>query len=161
MAHVIIKNKLYYKEYIDERVENFDEFVRHIENFTPEKAAKICGISPDLIKDTAKMYAQAKNAAIYYAMGITQHVSGSHTVMTLSNLALICGNIGRENAGVNPLRGQNNVQGACDMGGLSDVYPGYQKVNNKEIRIPLCYDYRKSSLSIPQPYHDGKGRRTK
>lgn len=134
MAYVIIKNKLYHKDYIDERVENFDEFVKHIEDFTPEKAAKVCGISPNSIIDAAKMYAEAKNAAIYYAMGITQHISGSHTVMAISNLALICGNIGRENAGVNPLRGQNNVQGACDMGGLPDVYPGYQKVNNKEIQ---------------------------
>lgn len=134
MAYVIIKNKLYSKEYIDKRVENFDEFLNHIVDFTPEISAKICGITPDLIIDAAKMYAEGKSSAIYYAMGITQHISGSQTVMALSNLALLCGNIGRENVGVNPLRGQNNVQGACDMGGLPDVYPGYQKVSSLEMK---------------------------
>ncbi|MGD9568820.1 MAG: formate dehydrogenase subunit alpha [Sedimentibacter sp.] len=134
MAHVIIKNNLYDKKYIEERVENFDEFVDHIKNYTPEKSAEICGISSELIINAAKMYGEAENAGIYYAMGITQHVSGSQSVMTLSNLALICGNVGKANAGVNPLRGQNNVQGACDMGGLPDVYPGYQKVTSQEIR---------------------------
>lgn len=134
MANEIIKNELYDKEYIKERTEDFDEFAKHIKDFSAEEVAKICDIDAKDIKKAARMYAEAENAAIYYAMGITQHVSGSHAVMVLSNLAMLCGNIGKEFTGINPLRGQNNVQGSCDMGSLPGDFPGYQKVYNKEIR---------------------------
>ncbi len=95
--------------------------------------AEICDVYKYDFAKAARMYAEADGAGIYYAMGITQHRTGTHNVMATSNLALACGNIGRERAGVNPLRGQNNVQGACDMGGLPADYPGYQKVFNDEI----------------------------
>lgn len=134
LANEIIQNDLQDKKYIEERSENFEEFSKHVKRFSTEEVADICGVNARDIKRAAKMYAQAKNVAIYYAMGITQHISGSHTVMALSNLALLCGNIGKENTGVNPLRGQNNVQGACDMGGLPGYFPGYQRVYKEEVR---------------------------
>ena len=94
----------------------------------------MCNLDAEDIKKAARMYAKAENAGIYYAMGITQHVSGSYAFMALSNLAMLCGNIGKEFTGINPLRGQNNVQGPCDMGSLPGDYPGYQKVYKKEVR---------------------------
>lgn len=134
MANEIIKNDLYDKEYVKEKTEGFEGLIEHLKDFSPEKVAGVCGIAAQDIKKTARMYAKAKNVGIYYAMGITQHVSGSLAVMALSNLALLCGNIGKENVGLNPLRGQNNVQGACDMGGLPTDFPGYQKVYHRESR---------------------------
>lgn len=134
MMHQIIKDGLYDKKYIEKRTEDFAKLARHVKSFAAERVAKICGVEAEEIKKAARMYAEAKKAAIYYAMGITQHISGSHAVMVLSNLAMLCGNIGKEFTGVNPLRGQNNVQGSCDMGSLPDELPGYQKVDNKEMR---------------------------
>jgi len=99
-----------------------------------EKVSEVCGVDAEEIRKAARLYAESEKAGIYYAMGITQHVSGSHAVMALSNLAMLCGNIGKESVGINPLRGQNNVQGACDMGALPGDYPGYQKVYHKEMK---------------------------
>ena len=127
MMNEIIKNDLHDKKYIEERTENFHEFAEHVKDFSVEKVAKVCNLDPEDIRKAARMYAKAEKAGIYYAMGITQHVSGSHAVMALSNLAMLCGNIGKESAGINPLRGQNNVQGSCDMGSLPGDFPGYQK----------------------------------
>jgi formate dehydrogenase alpha subunit len=134
MMSYIISEGLQAAEYIKERTENYDELVATLADFTPEKAAEICGVSAEDIKSAARMYAQAPKAAIVYAMGVTQHTTGTEGVMTLSNLALLCGNIGIESGGINPLRGQNNVQGACDMGGLPGTYPAYQSVANPEIK---------------------------
>lgn len=161
MANEIIKNDLHDKEYIKERTENFDEFAEHVKDFSAEKVAEICGIDAEDIKKAAKMYAEAKNAAIYYAMGITQHVSGSHAVMVLSNLAMLCGNIGREFTGINPLRGQNNVQGSCDMGSLPGDFPGYQKVFIKENRekFEKAWNVKlpsKAGLTLQEIVHGGK-----
>lgn len=133
MMNVIIEKGLYDKKYIDERTENFEEFVEIVKEYTPKKVAKICGVDEDDIVKAATIYAEADKAGIYYAMGITQHTTGTNSVMSISNLALLCGNIGIESAGVNPLRGQNNVQGACDMGGLPSDMPGYQKVFKPEV----------------------------
>ncbi len=95
---------------------------------------KITGIPKEKLIEAARVYASAKSAAICYTMGITQHITGTDNVKSLANLALLCGNLGIPGGGVNPLRGQNNVQGACDMGGLPNVYTGYQVVTNADIR---------------------------
>jgi formate dehydrogenase alpha subunit len=133
MMSYIISEGLQSTEYIAERTENYDELVATLSSFSPEKAAEICGVSADDIKAAARLYAEAPKAAIVYSMGVTQHTTGTEGVMTLSNLALLCGNIGIESGGINPLRGQNNVQGACDMGGLPGDLPGYQKVANPDV----------------------------
>lgn len=133
MMNVILEEELYDKEYIDERTENFEDLVDTVKDYTPERVGEVCGVDPEDIRKAARIYGEAENAGIYYAMGITQHSTGTEGVMTVSNLALMCGNIGKEFAGVNPLRGQNNVQGACDMGGLPADYPGYQKVFDEEV----------------------------
>jgi formate dehydrogenase alpha subunit len=132
LMHVIIKEGLEDKEYIKERTENYEELKALLDDYTPEKVGKICGVNPDDIIKAARIYAGGKKSAIYYSMGVTQHSTGTQGVMSLSNLALLCGNIGIESGGVNPLRGQNNVQGACDLGCLPGDYPGYQKVFDKE-----------------------------
>jgi len=133
MMNVIISEGLEDKEFIEKRTKNFEELKEVVKKYPPEKVAEITEASPDLIKEAAIMYAKAENAAVVYSMGITQHTTGTDNVMSTSNLAMITGNIGRPGTGVNPLRGQNNVQGACDMGALPVVYPGYQKVIDEEM----------------------------
>lgn len=129
MMHAIIKNGWHDKAFIEERCEGFEEFSKVIDNYPPEKVSEITGVSTDDIVTIAEYYAKAKAASIVYCMGITQHTTGVDNVKSLANLAMLTGNMGKESTGVNPLRGQNNVQGACDMGGLPNVYSGYQAVN--------------------------------
>jgi formate dehydrogenase alpha subunit len=134
LLHVIIRDGLVDKDFIERRTENFEAVKEAVKDYTPEKVAKICGVNPQDIEKAARIFAEADGAGIYYCMGITQHTTGVDTVFAISNLALATGNVGRENAGVNPLRGQNNVQGACDMGALPVVYPGYQAVANPDVK---------------------------
>ncbi len=134
MMHVIIEEELYAKEYVEKRTVGFDELRRTVEKYTPDYVEAITGIPGERLVEAARMYAGAKVASILYCMGITQHTTGTDNVKSLANLAMLCGNLGIEGGGVNPLRGQNNVQGACDMGGLPDVYTGYQKVIDPEAR---------------------------
>jgi formate dehydrogenase alpha subunit len=134
MLHVIIKENLYDRQFVEFRTEGFEELRRMVEKFTPEYVEAISGIPADDLVAAARLYAGAKAASILYCMGITQHVSGTDNVKSLANLAMLCGNLGIEGGGVNPLRGQNNVQGACDMGGLPNVYSGYQAVEDEAIR---------------------------
>jgi formate dehydrogenase alpha subunit len=134
MAHVIVKEGLQNDEFIREKTEGFDAWKKSVEEFTPEQAEQITGVpKADIIK-AAKMYGGSRKAGIFYTMGITQHTCGTDNVRTIANLATLTGNIGREFTGVNPLRGQNNVQGASDAACLPNVYPGYQKVNIPEVR---------------------------
>ena len=128
MAHVILTEKLADEAFIQQRTENFEAYAASVADWTPERASFITGVPPEDIVRAARMYAGAKNASIFWAMGITQHTTGTDNVKALSNLALITGNVGRPGTGLNPLRGQNNVQGACDMGGLPNVFPAYQPV---------------------------------
>ncbi len=128
LMHVIIKENLHAKAYIESRTEGFEEVQKMVEKFTPDYVEQITGIPAQDIIDAARLYAGAERGSILYCMGITQHTTGTDNVKSLANLAMLCGNLGIEGGGVNPLRGQNNVQGACDMGGLPDVYSGYQKV---------------------------------
>ena len=132
MMNVIISENLQDKEFIEDRCENYDELVSAIKAYTPELTEKITGVPASDIINAARLYAGSKNSTIIFSMGITQHITGTENVFSVSNLAMLCGMIGRENTGINPLRGQNNVQGACDMGGLPNVYPGYQSVENAQ-----------------------------
>ena len=134
MARVIIEEGLHDQKYIEERCEDFDQFKQSLEEYTPDFVSDITGVPWERIVDAARMYAQNNPASILYCMGITQHSHGTDNVMALSNLALITGNLGLVSGGVNPLRGQNNVQGSCDMGSLPNVFTGYQKVENAEAR---------------------------
>ena len=133
MMHVIIKEDLYDKNFVAERTEGFEELKASVEKYTPAHVEEISGIPADRLVAAARMYATAKVASILYCMGITQHTSGTDNVKSLANLAMLCGNLGMPGGGVNPLRGQNNVQGACDMGGLPNVYTAYQAVNSEEV----------------------------
>lgn len=129
MLEEIIRQGWHDQHFIDNRCDGFEHLAASIQN-AMASAALITGLSRDTICAAAKLYGQAKSAMILYGMGITQYVSGTNNVIALSNLALVCGQIGRIGTGVNPLRGQNNVQGACDMGCLPNVYPGYQAVTD-------------------------------
>ena len=133
MMHVIIQEKLYDKAYVNARTVGLEELIKAVEKFTPEYVEKITGIPKEALWDAARLYAGASAASILYAMGITQHISGTDNVKSLANLAMLCGNMGIPGGGINPLRGQNNVQGACDMGALPNVYTGYQKVDDPAI----------------------------
>jgi formate dehydrogenase alpha subunit len=135
MMHVIMKENLIKRDFILTMTEGFDdEFMKNIEEFTPEAASKITGVPADLIVKAARLYGSSDRAGIYYTMGITQHSHGTENVFSIANLALMTGNLGKENAGVNPLRGQNNVQGSTDMGCSPNMYPGYQRVNIPAIK---------------------------
>ncbi len=134
MMHVMIKEDLIDHDYIKEHAEGFEELKAMVEKYTPEKVGEICHIDPDRLIEAARMYATADKAPIIYCLGVTEHSTGTEGVMSMSNMAVLCGKIGRSGCGVNPLRGQNNVQGACDMGAQPTDYPGYQKVDNEEVR---------------------------
>lgn len=132
ILNVIVNENLMNIDFIENLTEGFEEFKASIEKYTPEFAAPIAGVSEDTIRETARLYAKGKTASIVYAMGITQHITGTKNVGALANLALLTGHIGKESSGVNPLRGQNNVQGACDMGALPNVLPGYQSLKDEK-----------------------------
>jgi formate dehydrogenase alpha subunit len=128
MIHVIIEEDLYDRTFVENRTAGFEELKKVVIKYTPEYVESITGIPAKDLVEAARLYAGAKTGAILYCMGITQHRTGTDNVKSLANLAMLCGNLGIRGGGVNPLRGQNNVQGACDMGGLPDVFSGYQKV---------------------------------
>jgi formate dehydrogenase alpha subunit len=130
MAHVIVTEKLYNAEFIARRTENFDDYVESLEAFTPEWAEEISGVPAEDICQAARMYANAERAAFYWGMGISQSTHGTDNALSLTNLALMTGHIGKPGTGLNPLRGQNNVQGCSDSGGLPNVYTAYQRVND-------------------------------
>ena len=130
---VIIQENLHDKAFIENRTRGFEALKAMVEKFTPEYVETITGIPAESLISAARLYATAKNAAIVYCMGITQHISGTDNVKSLANLAMLTGNLGNAGGGVNPLRGQNNVQGACDMGGLPNGFSGYQPVTSDEV----------------------------
>jgi formate dehydrogenase alpha subunit len=131
MAHVIVKERLYNEDFIRQRTEGFEQFAKSLDRFTPEYAEAISGVDRNLIVQAARMYANAKNAGIYWALGIPEHSHGTDNAMALIHLALLTGHIGRKGTGLNPLRGQNNVQGASDSGAMPWHYPGYQRVDDE------------------------------
>ena len=134
MMHVLLKNNLIDRVFILIRTEGFESFKEGLEKYTPEYAEKITGVPKQDIIKAALLYGNAERPGIYYTMGITQHSHGTDNVYAIANLALMTGNLGMESTGVNPLRGQNNVQGSTDMGCIPDQYPGYQKVNLPPIK---------------------------
>jgi formate dehydrogenase alpha subunit len=134
LLHIILKKGWQDQAFVDERTEKFEELKKVVEGYPPEKVSEITGIPAADLEKAAEFYAKAERGTILYTMGITQHTTGVDNVKSLANLAMITGNIGKESTGVNPLRGQNNVQGACDMGGLPNVYSGYQAVTDSAAR---------------------------
>ena len=129
MAHVIVKDNLINLDFITTRTEGFSDFISSLDKFTPEYAEQISGVKADDIRKAARLYANAKNAAIYWGMGISQLSHGTASALALINLAFLTGHIGRPGTGLNPLRGQNNVQGASDMGAMPFHFPGYMRVD--------------------------------
>ena len=134
LMNVIINEELADSTFVSERTEGYDELRQVVMEYTPERVEEISGIPADDLRAAARMYATTRPAAIVYAMGITQHTTGTDNVKSCANLAMLTGNMGVLGGGVNPLRGQNNVQGACDMGGLPNVYTGYQVVTSADVQ---------------------------
>ena len=164
MMHIIIEDGLADMEFIRSRTEGFEEIAKIVKDYTPEKVSKICGIDPDDLRKAAHLYAKAPKAPLLYCLGVTEHSTGTEGVMALSNLAMLVGKIGRSGCGVNPIRGQNNVQGACDMGCLPGDLPGYQKVTNPEARekfskywnAELSGEVGLTATQIPHAVEEGK-----
>lgn len=134
LMHIILEKGWEDREFIQERTEGFDEFKAVVEQYDPQSVSQITGVPEDVLYQAAEILATNKPMAVMFAMGITQHIVGVRNVMDLADLQMLLGNMGVPGGGVNPLRGQNNVQGACDMGGLPNVYPGYQSVTKPEVR---------------------------
>lgn len=134
MLHVIIAEGLHDKDFVENHTEGFEDLKKTVADFTPDKASQITGVPAAQIIEAARLYARSGKSSLIYCMGVTQHTSGVDGVMSCANLAMLTGNIGKESTGVNPLRGQSNVQGACDMGCLPNVFPGYQAVATDELR---------------------------
>jgi formate dehydrogenase alpha subunit len=137
MARVIIEEGLADEEFINNRTEGFEQAREAIMKYTPEKVEEISGVPKEQLIEAARLFGKAGKAAIYWCMGSTQHTNGVNGVHTLVNLALMTGNVGKRGTGLNPLRGQNNVQGACDMGGLPNIFPGYRPVTDAAHREML------------------------
>ena len=146
LMHVIISENLQAQAYIDERTTGFEELKKCLAKYTPKYVADITCIPEKDLTAAARLYATSGAGSIFYAMGITQHTSGTNNVKSLAALSMLCGNIGISGGGVNPLRGQNNVQGACDMGGLPNVFSGYQAVTSEEIRNKFAKAWNVPSL---------------
>ncbi|PXY31316.1 formate dehydrogenase subunit alpha [Prauserella muralis] len=136
MAHVVVTEGLVDREFVDARCEDFDSWAEFIAQpeYSPEATEEITGVPARELRAAARLYATAGNGAIYYGLGVTEHSQGSTMVMGMANLAMACGNIGREGVGVNPLRGQNNVQGSCDMGSFPHELSGYRHVSDDAVR---------------------------
>ena len=141
LMNVILTEGLADRDFIAARTEGFEALETVLAKYTPDVVAKITGVPAEDIRKAARLYADVNRAAICYTMGITQHTSGTDNVLAVANLAMMTGNIGRKGAGVNPLRGQNNVQGACDVGGLPNVFTGYQRVDDNASRTKFEKDW--------------------
>lgn len=155
MINYIVANNLQDEEFIASRTENFDALWQTVKDYTPESVGDITGVSPELIKEAARLYATSKKACIMYSLGITEHTVGTDNVISMANLALVTGHVGKEFSGVYPMRGQNNVQGACDMGSLPNVYSGYQPVTDEEARKKFEHAWKvtlpaKSGLTLTE-----------
>jgi len=164
MMKVIVNEGLMDTAFIEERCENYDLFKESLKNYTLSLVEGITGVPGEKVAAAARMYASNSPAAILYTMGITQHTHGTDNVMAVANLAMLTGNIGKPGAGVNPLRGQNNVQGACDVGALPNVYPGYQSVADETAKdkfeaawgCTLSTEPGKTLTEIIPAAHEGK-----
>ena len=148
MLHTTIEEDLYDRLFISSRTEGFEELCQTVSNYPPEKVMNITGVPGELIQEAARIYAKADASAIIYCMGITQHTLGHSNVVNLANLSLVCGQVGRPGAGILPLRGQNNVQGACDMGALPDFLPGYVPVTDEVGRRRIAQQWGVEDLPL-------------
>jgi formate dehydrogenase major subunit len=153
LSHVVVTEGLTRESYIAERCEQpsyqkWKAFVAHPDR-SPEATAEVTGVPAEQIRAAARMYAKAGNAAIYYGLGVTEHSQGTTMVMCIANLAMATGNLGREGVGVNPLRGQNNVQGSCDMGSFPHEFPGYRHVSDDAVRAAFAQEWGVNLLSEP------------
>jgi formate dehydrogenase alpha subunit len=137
MRHIVDRG-LHDMGFIESRCEDFEAFRANLDRFTVEEAAAVCDVEADLIRRAAEMYAEGTPSSIFYTLGITEHTTGTENVKNLANLAMLCGQIGKRSSGVNPLRGQNNVQGGCDMGAMHGDFPGYQKVADEAVRLKFA-----------------------
>ncbi|MFB6268264.1 MAG: molybdopterin oxidoreductase family protein, partial [Halodesulfurarchaeum sp.] len=149
LINVILEEELYDAAFVEERTENFEALREAAAEMPPERAADISGIDAEDLREVARMYAEADRAMQFYAMGITQHSNGTDNVLALANLAMLTGNVGRRATGVNPLRGQNNVQGACDLGALPDVVSGYRDVSDPDVNATVESDWGTEVPSNP------------
>jgi len=147
IMHVLITENLYDRQFVESCTTGFDALKEKIMNYPPERVTDICGIDPETIRDAARRLAATKPAMLCYTLGITEHTCGKNNVMTTANIQMLLGNMGMECGGVNPLRGQNNVQGACDMGALPNVFPGYQPVTNPDAREKFAKAWNVKGLS--------------
>ncbi len=147
LMHEIIEQGWADLEFIEAHTEGFEEFRAAVARYPVERASEITGVSPDLIRRVARVLGEAESAAVYYTLGITEHVSGTANVMALANLQMLLGNLGRPGTGLNPLRGQNNVQGACDMGALPNVYHDYQRVDDPQVAAKFERAWGRPGLS--------------
>ena len=134
IMHVIVTEDLVDKNYINEYTEQYEQLSKHLLDYTPEKMEAVCGVSTEQIRDVARLYATANNAMILWGMGVSQHIHGTDNARCLISLCMITGQIGRDGTGLHPLRGQNNVQGASDVGLIPMVFPDYQRVDNEEVQ---------------------------
>ena len=151
MAHVIVRDGLVNQEFIAQRTQGYEQLAEHLRPMTPQWAQQITGVRAADIEQAARWYAQAKDGAIYYTLGITEHQAGVDNVQSLCNLALLTGHIGRHGTGINPLRGQNNVQGAGDMGAVPTSFPGYQKVGDDAARARFEQAYGRKLPNVKGP----------
>jgi formate dehydrogenase alpha subunit len=151
IMNVVLAEGLADRDFIAARTEGFAALEEILPQYPPERVAEITGVPAGDIRAAARLYAGVERAAICYTMGITQHTSGTDNVLSLANLAMLTGNIGKRGAGVNPLRGQNNVQGACDMGGLPNYYTAYQKVADPAARAKF-----EKAWGVSLPHEPGK-----
>lgn len=149
IMHIILRQGWEDRAFIESCTAGIEAVAAAVESYTPAIVAEITGVPEELLFHAAELYAAADRAAIFYTLGITEHVTGTDNVMTLANLAMLTGNIGKPSSGVNPLRGQNNVQGACDAGALPDVLPGYQKVGSPEARQKFEHKWNCRLSGIP------------
>ncbi|MEW6042585.1 MAG: molybdopterin-dependent oxidoreductase, partial [Elusimicrobiota bacterium] len=147
IVKIIIDEGLRDKNFIEAHTENFEEFKSSLGKFSPEYVEKETGIPKEKLREAALLYARTKKAMLFYAMGITQHTCGTDNVKALSNLVMLTGHIGFPSTGLMPIRGQNNVQGACDMGALPNVFPGYQKISDETVRIKFEHSWK---VQLPQ-----------
>ena len=147
LMNIIVSNGWHDEEYIKERCENWDEMKQLIDNYPPEKASKICGVPVELMHKVAEIISKNNPVSLCYTLGITEHTTGTDNVKSCANLQMILGNLGKYAGGVNPLRGQNNVQGACDIGELPNVYHNYQKVNDPKVKAKFEKGWNREGLS--------------
>jgi formate dehydrogenase major subunit len=156
VMNVLISEELYDKAFVGSCCVGFEDLKAKMMEYPPERAAEIAGVPVEMVKDVARQLAATKPAMVCYTLGITEHTCGKNNVVTIANLQMLLGNVGLECGGVNPLRGQNNVQGACDMGALPNVFPGYQKVTDPALRAKFEAAWgvqklpEKPGLMIPQ-----------